>query len=36
MGLEKFLDFLVTSKTIGVINIFLVLNPKHCSYWEEN
>jgi len=34
--LEKVLDFLATTENISVINILLVLNPKHCSYWEEN
>jgi len=34
--LEKVLDFLATTKTISVINTLLVLNPKYCSYWEEN
>jgi len=33
--LGKLLDFL-TSKTISVINILLIPNPKHSSYWEEN
>jgi len=32
--LEKILDFLATSENI--INILLILNPKHRSYWEEN
>jgi len=31
---RKSLIFL--TKTISVINIRLVLNPKHSSYWEEN
>jgi len=34
--LEKVLYFTATIKTISVINILLVLNPKHSSYWEEN
>jgi len=36
MGLEKVLDFLATTENVSVINILLVLNPKHSSYWEEN
>ena len=34
--LKKVLDFLATTKTISVINIILILNPKLSSYWEEN
>jgi len=34
--LEKVLDFIATAENISVINILLVLNPKHSSYWEEN
>jgi len=34
--LERVLDFLPTTKNITVINILLILNPKHSSYWEEN
>jgi len=34
--LEKILDFIATIEKISVINILLVLNPKHSSYWEEN
>jgi len=34
--LEKVLDFIATTENISVINILLMLNPKHCSYWEEN
>jgi len=34
--LEKVLDFIATTENISVINILLALNPKHCSYWEEN
>jgi len=33
---EKVLDFLATTENTHVINILLVLNPKHSSYWEEN
>jgi len=33
---EKVLDFIATAEDISVINILLVLNPKHSSYWEEN
>jgi len=34
--LEKVLDFIATAENINVINILLVLNPKHSSYWGEN
>jgi len=34
--LEKVLDFSAMTKNFGVINVLLVLNPKHHSYWEEN
>jgi len=34
--LEKVLDFLATTENIHVFNVFLVLNPKHSSYWEVN
>jgi len=34
--LKKVFDFLATIENISVINILLVLNPKHSSYWEEN
>jgi len=34
--LEKVLDFLSTTENISVINILLILNPKHSSYCEEN
>jgi len=34
--LENVLDFIATTKNISVINILLVSNPKHSSYWEEN
>jgi len=33
---KKVLDFIATAENISVINILLVLNPKHISYWEEN
>jgi len=33
---KEVLDFLATTKNISVINILLVPNPKHSSYWEEN
>jgi len=32
--LGKVLDFLATTKNISVINILLLLNLKHSSYWE--
>jgi len=34
--LEKILDFIEITKNISGINILLVLNPKHRSYWEKN
>ena len=34
--LEKVPDFIATTENTSVINIPLVLNPKHSSYWEEN
>jgi len=34
--LEEVPDFIVTTENISVINILLVLNPKHSSYLEEN
>jgi len=34
--LEKVLDFIARTENISVINILLLLNPKHSSYWEEN
>jgi len=34
--LEKVLDFVATPKSISVINILLLLNPKLSSYWEGN
>jgi len=33
---NKTLDSLARAENISVINIVLVLNPKHSSYWEEN
>jgi len=30
------LSIIATTENISVINILLVLNPKHSSYWEEN
>jgi len=34
--LGKVLDFTATAENISVINILLILNAKHRSYWEEN
>jgi len=34
--LGKVHDFVATTESLSVINILLVLNPKHSSYWEEN
>jgi len=34
--LEKVFDFITTTENISVTNAFLVLNPKHSSYWEED
>jgi len=34
--LEKVLNFLAKVKNISVINMVLVLNPKHSSYREGN
>jgi len=34
--LEKALDFLATTKSIHIINVLLLPNPKHSGYWEEN
>jgi len=34
--LEKVFDFLAATKNISVINILLILNLKHSSYWEKN
>jgi len=34
--LEKVLHFIATTENVSVINILLVLNPKHNSYWEGN
>jgi len=36
MGVKEVLDFLTLMFLVVVINILLVLNPKHSSYWEEN
>jgi len=33
---KKVLDFTATTENVSIINILLVLNPKHGSYWEEN
>jgi len=33
---KKVLDFIPTTENIGVINIFLVLNPKDNTFWERN
>jgi len=33
---EKVLEFIATTKNVNVINIMLLLNPNHSSYWEEN
>jgi len=33
---KQVLDFIATTENISVINILLLLNPKHSSYWEEN
>jgi len=38
---KKVLDFIATTENIDnidntVVNIFLVLNPKHSSYWKGN
>jgi len=34
--LGKGLDFIATIENISVINILLILNPKHNRYQEEN
>jgi len=34
--LGKVLDFIATAENISIINILLLLNPNHSSYWEEN
>jgi len=34
--LEKVLDLIATTEDISVINILLILSPKHSSYWEES
>jgi len=36
MGLEDILEIPATTKNISIINVLLVLNPKHSSYSEEN
>jgi len=33
---KKVLDFIATAENVRVINILLLLNPKHSRYWEEN
>jgi len=33
---KKVLDIIATTENISVINILLILNPKHSSYREEN
>jgi len=33
---KKVLDFLETTGNISVINILLILNPKHSSHWDKN
>jgi len=33
---RKVLDFVATTANIRVINILLLLNLKHSSYWEKN
>jgi len=33
---KKVLDFTATAENMSVINILLILNPKHSNYWEEN
>jgi len=34
--LEKVLHFIATTENISLINIILILSPKHSTYWEEN
>jgi len=34
--LKKVFNFIAKTKKISVINILVILNPKHSSYWEEN
>jgi len=34
--LGKVLDFIATPENISVINVLLILNPNHSSYWQEN
>jgi len=31
---KKVLDFIATAEDISVINILLILNPKHSSYYS--
>jgi len=33
---KEALDVTVTTENISVINVLLVLNPKHSSYWKKN
>jgi len=32
--LDEVLDFIATTENVSVINILLILNQKHSSYWE--
>jgi len=34
--LQRVLDFKAITGNMSVINILMVLNLKHSSYWEEN
>jgi len=34
--LENVLNFIAATGNISIINILLVLNPKHRRYWEGN
>jgi len=34
--LEKVIFFITTTENISAIDICLILNPKHNSYWGEN
>jgi len=34
--LEKVFNFIATTEHAGVINMLLLLNPKHSNFWEEN
>jgi len=34
--LDKVLDFTSTTENLSVMNILLLLNQKHNSYWEED